>query len=311
VNQKVAEGLRDVFFVGAGGSANACYSAHLLLEQESVNVGSRHITSGEFNVRQPAALGPKSLAVVCSHSGATQETLQAQEIALAAGATVLAISRDRDTPLAKKADAVLTYGCTAASFTSVQIMTSLLSYALLQASGQGSGYEGAVKAHFELPGALAAVLAECDENCEQIVDVIGGAPVTYVIASGTNAATGYGLAMCYLMEMQWQNAAYYNADEFFHGAFEIVDEETAAIVMLGEDASRPLAERAARFLERYVRVPQSLDSRRFSLPGVAQSDRAAISHIALGVAARRLAEHFAERSGHALSTRRYMNKVEY
>jgi hypothetical protein len=48
LGEQSSEGLRDDYFVEAGGSVNACYSAHLRLDQESANIIS-HVTNREFN----------------------------------------------------------------------------------------------------------------------------------------------------------------------------------------------------------------------------------------------------------------------
>ncbi len=55
--------------------------------------------------------------------------------------------------------------------------------------------------------------------------------------------TAYVLGVCVLMEMQWMHVSRFIAAEFFHGPFEIVDETVPLILLVGEDPSRPEAER--------------------------------------------------------------------
>jgi fructoselysine-6-P-deglycase FrlB-like protein len=122
---------------------------------------------------------------------------------------------------------------------------------------------------------------------------------------------GYGFAMCYLQEMQWIDAASINAAEFFHGAFEIVDASTPLLLLLGDDASRPIAERALRFAHTYSQKVLTIDTADNELPGIPDRYRGLVSPLVLSAITTRLAAHFAAVRAHPLETRRYMFKVEY
>ena len=117
--------------------------------------------------------------------------------------------------------------------------------------------------------------------------------------------------MCYLQEMQWKHAAGFNTGEFFQGAFEMVTEDTAVLLFLGEDASRPMAERGKAFLETYTRKGHFIDVRDLSLPGVPTELRGDVSPLVVGELAGRLAQHFEAVRGHHLDQRRYMFRVQY
>jgi fructoselysine 6-phosphate deglycase len=132
-----------------------------------------------------------------------------------------------------------------------------------------------------------------------------------VLGAGPNYGPAASLAMCYLQEMQWLDAAAINAGEFFHGAFEVVTETTPVILLLGEDATRPMAERAQRFLDTYAKRAVYIDSRDFSLPGIATELRGYFTPAVFYSIAGRLAAHYAALRGHDLKIRRYMFKVEY
>ena len=132
-----------------------------------------------------------------------------------------------------------------------------------------------------------------------------------VLGSGPSYGWAYGLAMCFLQEMQWKHAAAFNSGEFFQGAFEMVDDDTAVLLWVGDDASRPMGERARAFLDKYCKKAQYVDVRDLELPGIPESVRGAISPIVVGALANRLAQHYESVRGHDLETRRYMFKVEY
>jgi fructoselysine 6-phosphate deglycase len=132
-----------------------------------------------------------------------------------------------------------------------------------------------------------------------------------VLGSGPNSGWAYGLAMCYLQEMQWKHAAAYDSGEFFQGAFEMVNDEVPVILLLGEDASRPMGERAKAFLDKYTTKAHVVDTAALSLPGVPRPMRGDVSPLALRAVIGRLAKHYESVRGHDLDQRHYMFRVEY
>ena len=132
-----------------------------------------------------------------------------------------------------------------------------------------------------------------------------------MLGSGPSYGWAYGFAMCYLQEMQWKHAAGFNSGEFFQGAFEVVN-GAGVINILGEDPSRPMAERAKRFLDTYApEKTHHIDTADLSLPGIPQQLRGDISPLAIAVLMGRLAKHYESVRGHDLDQRRYMFKVDY
>ena len=162
-----------------------------------------------------------------------------------------------------------------------------------------------------LPKALLAAVEQSEQHLAAVAQAYQDVPFTYVLGSGPSYAWAYGFAMCFLQEMQWKQAAGYNSGEFFQGAFEMVDQDSAVILWLGEDATRPMGERARKFLEMYAPKHQVIDVKGLDLPGVPVALRADFSPLVVGALANRLAQHYESVRGHDLETRRYMFKVEY
>lgn len=133
----------------------------------------------------------------------------------------------------------------------------------------------------------------------------------YVVAGGPMSTTAYVLGVCVLMEMQWMHVQSVVAAEFFHGPFEIVDETTPLILLVGEDPSRPEAERVVRFCKKYTERLMIYDSRDFAMPGIAEEIRPIVAPMILEAALSRFPAHLAVWHNHPLSTRRYMWKTEY
>ncbi|UNO43287.1 SIS domain-containing protein [Streptomyces sp. MST-110588] len=310
VKEVVDAGLRNVFLIGCGGSLTASYPVHFLLETRAA-FPVFQMNSDEFNLRRPALLGEGSLVVVSSHTGTTKETVAAARYARSAGAKVAAISRDADSPLAQAADLALTYRSEDTVVAPKGVLFGQLGHALLEFTGAQGDYAALRTAFEALPDALYTMQEEGEELAHSIATALADEDMTYVLSAGPNYGAGYGFTMCYLMEMQWKHGGSFHAGEFFHGAFEMVTEDQPVILFLGEDATRPMAERAKTFLDTYTRKAHYVDSRIFSLPGVPEAVRGDITPIALDVFVTRLARHYESVRGHDLDQRRYMFRVEY
>jgi len=302
VDAVVKRGLRNVFFVGAGGSLIASYPAYWIL-MRAAEFPVFQLQSDELNTTRPSALGHGSLVVVASYTGTTKETVAAAQWAKSRGATVVAAGK-AGSPLIELADLAITGE-------NSDIAEALVSYALLQRLGGAGDFETVWRAIEALPEALQLAQEEVEEQVHDIAEALKDEPITYVLGSGPNYGWAYGLAMCYLQEMQWKHAAAFDSGEFFQGAFEVIDDDVAVIALLGEDASRPMAERAKTFLDKYTKKAHYLDTKQLSLPGVPPELRGDVSPFALRVVIGRLAKHYESVRGHDLEQRHYMFKVEY
>ena len=301
VRDVVAKGLTNVYFVGAGGSLICSYPAHYLLQQHA-SFPAFQLQSDELNTSVPALMGPGSLVVLASYTGTTKETVAAARTAKGTGATVIAAAKE-GSPLAEAADA---------SFRGKSDLFELVvAYELLAATGspiEASDVDQGLEA---LPKAVQHAIEEAEPRLADIAAAFKDEPITYVLGSGPSYGWAYGFAMCFLQEMQWKHAAAFNSGEFFQGAFEMVDDDTAVLLWVGEDASRPMGERAKAFLDKYCKKAQHVDVRDLELPGIPEAVRPQVSPIVVGALANRLAQHYESVRGHDLEQRRYMFKVEY
>ena len=87
----VARGLRNVYFVGAGGSIICSYPAHYLLQRKA-SFPVFQLQSDELNCTTPALMGEGSLVVLASYTGTTKETVAAGIPALRTCASVSSLS---------------------------------------------------------------------------------------------------------------------------------------------------------------------------------------------------------------------------
>lgn len=302
----VGSGLRAVYLVGCGGARYATMPAHYLLERETTGLIVSHITSAEFAYAPPSQLGPATLVAVCSHTGATPETIAAARRAKDAGATVAAVTSAPTSELARTSDVVLAYPETRTIFEPQLTMFIQLGYALLEQLGVPNDYRVVRDAFQALPAALQTARKEINDVAWQLVTSFANEPLIYVIGAGPGYAAACAFARNYLQEMQWMQAIGLNAGDFLHGPVEAVTEETPVVVLLGEDESRPITERVLAFANGVSTKSIAIDTRPLSLPGVPADLRPGLSAIVLGSMARRMLDYFVAVRGHDPSSRRYM-----
>lgn len=302
IREWVAAGVKNVFFVGAGGSLINSYPAHYLLYR-TLEIPVFQVQSDEFNVGRPAALGSESLVIIASYTGTTKETVAAAQMARDAGARVLAVCKAHS-PLSELADLAVE-GTT-------DVAELLAAYVLCQELGvETLDYDGVWAAFEAIPSAFLATVEETESQVHDIAVALKDEPIIFVLGAGPCYGWAYGLAMCYLQEMQWMQAVSFNSGEFFQGAFEMVVEDTAVINLMGEDPTRPLAERAQRFLDKYTRKAHHLDVATFSLPGIAPDMRGMVSALLFSRVVKRVVQHFEAVRGHNMDQRRYMSRTAY
>ncbi|RWI48071.1 MAG: SIS domain-containing protein [Mesorhizobium sp.] len=310
VAEVVARGMGNLFLIGCGGSYND-FSAASYLADRAARLPTFLFNSEEFNRRRPVLLGLNSVVLVASHNGTTAETIEAARRARTAGAHVIGFTKNHTTKLAAECDEVFTYNSDRTILAPKQVLIGLMVTALLREAGSELDFAMIDQAYCAVPAAFEKAIEEAESHLHEIAKAFGSDPFTYVLSAGPNQGAGYGFAMCYLMEMQWKHASWFNANEFLHGAFEVVQPDTPVLLFKGEDDTRVVIDRVEAFLNRNTQRCMVIDSKDYSLPGVPSSMRGEISPLLLSTLSKRLAEHYQAVTGHLLTDRRYMFKTSY
>ena len=138
-----------------------------------------------------------------------------------------------------------------------------------------------------------------------------GEPILYSIAAGLDACVGYVLTNCLVMESLWKHSSPLHAGEFFHGAFEAVDDTAAVFALLGLGKTRALEERAVKFLQRKTGKLTVLDAAALDLEAYPGWLRAPVSALVLNRLAALYCDEMSYAMGHPISSRRYMGVEKY
>lgn len=271
-----AHQIDHVFFVACGGSLSIMHPAKFMLDQASATLPSDVYNAAEFTSRSPRRLTQRSLVILCSMTGTTKETVAATEFARKAGARTIVLTTDATSPLACAGDHVI--GFEAPYTTGVPIDAKDSNYARIYqlVLGLAKAFDGcdrldALLASLDsLQGAIDKAQKTFAPLFDEYAPRLAGKDVIYTMASGANYGAAYSFAICVLMEMQWINSQAIHANEFFHGPFEVLDENSAFILFKGLDSTRSLEDRAENFLARFGSAENImvLDADRLDLTGI-------------------------------------------
>jgi fructoselysine-6-phosphate deglycase len=311
IGSALDDGAENLFVLGSGGVGILMEPAVRLLQTKST-FPVFHVMPAELVVTGSVHLGDKSLVVIPSLSGTTKESIEALAYCKAHGATVLTLTGHADTPLATGADHNLTnFAADDTSSESFYLQSLLVALSLMQHRGEIDDFDQLCSELSELPPLLVAAKEAFEGRAEQLA--------TTIAASGYHIFTGAGgvwpeafyFGMCILEEMQWIRTRPVHASDFFHGTLELVEEGVSVVLLKGEDATRPLADRVEAFVPSVGGALTVVDARDVALPGISDRVRAMVSPAVLATLLERLSAHLEVIRDHPLTTRRYYRRMAY
>jgi fructoselysine-6-phosphate deglycase len=305
------QGAKNVFFLGAGGagvlmqpaaqliSRNSDFPAHLENAAELMAVGSTN-------------LGEGSIVVVPSLSGTTKEAVQVVEYARATGAVTITLTGYADSPVAQAADHNFTnFAADDTSSESFYLQSLEFALSIVRRRGELPDYDTVIAELALLPTLLIETKRAFEERAEALA--VATKDVGYHIFTGAGEAwtEAWYFATCILEEMQWVRTRPVHASDFFHGTLELVEQGVSVVLLKGEDATRPLADRVEAFVPTITEELTVIDSASFDLPGISPRVRALVSHIVLATVLERYSAHLEVVRDHPLTTRRYYRRIDY
>lgn len=306
----LAGSIDRIHLVGCGGPNRGMLGVEYWVEHASRALEIRRYFPAEYITQDPKRLDERTLVVLGSKSGTTPETVQAAELVRDRKCTVISITERAESALAKAAPESFLMGEHSGG-ASLFMLLQALAGGMMSAKDKWELFDPLMSSLHALPRVLADVSADSDRRGAEDARLLKDDRILYHVAAGPMFASAYVWGVCVLMEMQWMHSVPLEAAEFFHGPFEIVDENTPLVLYKGEDPSRPLMDRVERFCKRYTERLFIYDSKDYAMPGVDPRIRGIVAPHVVQSALRRISEHLAVWHNHPLSTRRYMWKTEY
>lgn len=310
---KMNNDLKNVYFVACGGSLVDLYNSYYFLKNNSKSISTGWYTANEFVYDFPIQLGKNTLVILCSHSGNTEETVNAAILSRKKGAYAIGLSYNKDSNLFKEVDNSILYEWGDKFKVSRNPMATVLEISV-RILNKIEKYQ-----HFKVfldeldnidkvvQNAIALVQARAkkfavnykDENFFQI------------IGSGATYGQAYGFAICSLMEMQWINATAIHSGEYFHGPFEVADNESMYVVLESLGRTRSLDERAKLFITSHSKKVEILDAKELGLDLINVTVVEYFNPILFYTVLSEYRSQLAIARQHPLEVRRYMGKMSY
>lgn len=300
-------GFDGIYWIGIGGTYASSLQAEVYMRGKTklpvyADNAAQFITTGNKRFTE------KSVMIISSVTGSTEEMVKAVEKAKGTGARVFGFIDKPEAALAKMCDYCISYPA------NEQLKFFMAANRFMYRNGEFPDYECY---HQEMEAHLARALAEVEKaadgfgkefamkHCED--------PIHYFVGAGAQWGAVYSYAMCYWEEQHWIRTKSIAAEEFFHGMLEIVDKNTAVTVFLGEDEQRPLAERVAAFLPKICGNYTLIDARDYApyLEGISQKFRGSISHLVTHAVTQRIDAHMEVINRHPVDIRRYYRQLDY
>lgn len=311
LGRSLARKAKRLVFIGCGASDRLMAVAHYWAELHAQALDLRRYFPAEVMVMDPPVFDADTVVLLASKSGTTAETVAAARWLKDRPCTTVAVTEQPGSPLAQAASTALTFGVTDQAYYATYMVAQAFVLGLLDERERWPLAAPLRTGLAALPDALVAAIQANEVRNAEFARSYHDSANIYVTGAGACFSTAYVFAVCVLMEMQWLHAQPIQGAEFFHGPFEIVTEKTPVIALVGEDPSRPLAQRVVRFCERFKTGLMVYDSADATMPGVPREARAVLSPFVLQCSLTRLAAGLADLRNHPLATRRYMGKVEY
>lgn len=318
--KKSKGGVKNLYFVGCGGSLGALYPAKTFMEKECASIKSAWINSNEFVHSTPRDFGENSIICLACHKGNTPETIEAAKLGKENGAAVIVLTWLEESEIIEFGDYIIRYAFDASpdhlkgdiDYAGEKTICALL--VAVELTAQTEGYENYDKFQEGL-GMISNIIknarAHVAERALEFAETYKNDPVIYTMGSGAAYGAAYMESICIFMEMQWLDSSSIHTGEYFHGPFEITDANRPFMLQISEGSTRPLDERALKFLRTYAKRIEVLDAKELGLSTIDASVVDYFNHSLFNNVYPIYNHALAEKREHPLVTRRYMWKVEY
>lgn len=300
-------GFDGIFWLGIGGTYASGMQAEVYMRGKTklpvyVENAAQFITTGNSRFTE------RSVMILSSVTGSTEEVVKAVEKANKIGARIIGFIDRPEAALAKMCTYCISYPA------NEQLKFFMTANRFMYRNGDFPEYDRYNKEMEEhLARALVEVEKAADDFGKEFAEKHCEDPIHYFVGAGTQWGSTYSYAMCYWEEQHWIRTKSITAEEFFHGMLEIVDKNTAVTVFLGEDEQRPLAERVAAFLPKICGNYTFIDVKDYAeyLEGISPEFRGSISHLVTHAVTRRIDAHMEVINRHPVEIRRYYRRLKY
>jgi fructoselysine-6-P-deglycase FrlB-like protein len=210
----------------------------------------------------PPSLDRDATAFFASYSGETEDTLAALRFAKSRGVRTIAIVKDAASSIGREADEVIAYH--ARDLYGLPLCAAYLYAGELAGKDAGLDIDELAAALEALPPVLGKAFRDDRANGEALARALLPEQVLYCVAAGPLYGLAYKFALTVFMENMRIHGSVIESSEFRHGPAEMLERQRATLfVLLGDDDSRAMGERAIETATRYGSRVEVLDIRSY------------------------------------------------
>lgn len=305
-----AAGLKNIFLVGCGGSHSYNMPWQHFLDKNTVIPHYDEIAA-ELMTKDHRMLGAGSLCIFNSKSGDTKEIVAAMDYCHKKGARTMAFVATDPCPMKELADFYFYFDVqesysTAAFFSGIALALTRILYK----NGEFARYEAFAQQLMEMGPSLSNAKDQYAARCEEYGARHAHDPWHLVLGAGSSWGEAYCYAMCIMEEMQWIHTKSVHAAEFFHGTIELVEPGVGVLLFYSEDDTRPLMDRAHKFISGITDQIIVFDTKGLQMP-FDEEFRGFVAPVYLATITTTLSKVFERERDHDLNIRRYYRQMEY
>ncbi len=294
-----------ICWLGIGGTYASAMQAQVRIKEKSafesfVENAASYYTTGNKRIND------KTLVVISSVSGTTEEMIKAVKLCKTHNARVFGFIDNTNSPLAELVDYRISYP------QDEQLKFFMVADRISYLNKEFDEYNELYK---EVDNYFADdiinVYKQADNFAADFAERHHDDKLHYFVGAGTQWGATYSYAMCYWEEQHWLRTRAVEAQEFFHGMFEVVDRDTPVTVYVTEDSQRSLSLRVADFLPKICGNYDIIDAKNYKMPGFSDKFRGFLSPFILHAVNERIDAHIEHINRHPMDIRRYYRKLKY
>ena len=249
---------------------------------------------------------------------ATAETVEAIRVANEKGAVTVGLSGYPDSLTAQTARYYITYYHADEWYQDPTLVhcnsqgTALkIAFWLLKEYCGYTHYEAALEAFEKMPEIYGKAYQQVKEDAAKFAMTYKDDKVWNVMSSGAAWEVSYSDAFCFFQEMQTVHCVPIHSGEYFHGAFETCDKDLAILLFKSVGRTRPVDERAERFLNKFAGHHWIIDAQELGLGELDESVAEYFNAMLLHPISKQFISAMGDVRMHPMTYRRYMWKFNY
>ncbi len=304
------EGFDNIFFVSVGGSLSIMLPIVEMIKQMT-DIPVYAENAAEIIFTGNKQLSKRSLIIMASKSGNTEDSVKAAEWFNQEGYRIVSMVGELGSPMHKLSRWIIHNKATR-GVEFQYILLYFLVFKLLGNRGDFPEYQEFGDQLEKLPENLLKAKQKFDPRAAEIAKKYAKEPYNLWIGGGEMWGEVYLFTMCVLEEMLWVRTKAVSSSEFFHGTLELVEKGVPVFLLKGEGSRRVMDDRVENFCQQYTDKFEVFDTKEFELEGIDDKFRWILAPtISSTILVDRLGRHYEKETGHTFGDVRYYRQIQY